>query len=415
MLDLKFIRENPNIVKDAIIKKNEKGNVDKILELDKKRRELIKETEQLKAEKNKNSKEIPKLKKEGKDVSEILNRMKEISIKEKEIDSELKMIEEEIKNELLWIPNIPNPEVPIGDETHNKIVKEWGEKREFSFKPRNHLEIGEITGALDMKRGSKVAGSFFPLYRGIGARLERSLINFMMDTHAKNGYEEVLPPYLNNENTLIGTGQLPKLKEDMYYIEKDELYLDPTAEVPVTNMYREEIIKESELPKKFVAYTACFRREAGSYGKETKGLMRLHQFNKVELVKITTPENGYDEFHKLLEDAENILQMLNLPYRVILLSTGDMTFASAMTYDIEVYAPGLDKYLEVSSVSIFETFQSRRMNMRYKDKDGKLKYPYTMNGSGLATPRLFIAILENYQREDGTFEIPEVLKKYMEI
>ncbi len=413
MLDMKFIRENTDIIRETIKNKREKADIDKLLDLDNIRRDLIKKTDTLKATKNKASKEISQLKKEKKDATEILNEMKKIAEEEKVLSAQLKKIEKEIKDLLLWIPNIPNPNVPIGDETHNKIIKEWGTIKNFSFTPKDHTEIGKITGALDLQRGAKVAGSFFPLYRGIGAKLERALINFMMDTHSKNGYEEILPPYLNNAEALHGTGQLPKLKDDMYYIEKDDLFLDPTAEVPVTNMYAKEILQEKELPMQFVAYTACFRREAGSYGKETKGLMRLHQFNKVELVKITTPEKGYEEFEKLLQDAENILQMLELPYRVILLSTGDMTFASAMTYDIEVFAPGLDKWLEVSSVSIFETFQSRRMNLRYRTKDGKMAFPYTMNGSGLATPRLFIAILENYQKEDGTFEIPTILKKYM--
>ncbi|CUS96039.1 seryl-tRNA synthetase [Candidatus Kryptobacter tengchongensis] len=415
MLDLKFIRENPEIVKRAIELKGEKDHVDEIIKLDERRRELIKKGDSLKARRNDVTEEIANLKKQGKDASELIEEMRKVSDEIKAIDSELKKVESELENLLLWIPNIPHESVPIGkDASDNLVVRTWGEIQEFDFEIMDHLTLGKKLGIIDFERGAKLTGSGFPLYIGKGATLERALINFMLDLHIqKHGYVEVFPPFLVNETSMRGTGQIPKLKEDMYYCPEDDLYLIPTAEVPVTNIHRDEILEISELPKKYVAYSACFRREAGSWGRETRGFLRVHQFNKVELVKFTTPETSYDELESLVKDAEEVLQLLNIPYRVVLLCTGDMSFSSAKTYDIEVWSPAERKWLEASSCSNFEDFQARRMNVRFRrDKRSKPEFVHTLNGSGLATSRLMVALLENYQTPEGKVIVPKVLHKY---
>jgi seryl-tRNA synthetase len=415
MLDLKFIRESPDLVKRAIELKKEKDCVDEILKLDERRRELIKKGDALKARRNDVTEEIANLKKQGKDASELIEEMRKVSDEIKKIDSELKEVESQLENLLLWVPNIPHESVPIGkDASDNVVVRTWGEIQEFDFEIKDHLTLGKKLGIIDFERGAKLTGSGFPLYIGRGATLERALINFMLDLHIqKHGYIEVFPPFLVNEASMRGTGQIPKLKEDMYYCPEDDLYLIPTAEVPVTNIHRDEILDISELPKKYVAYSACFRREAGSWGRETRGFLRVHQFNKVELVKFTTPETSYDELESLVNDAEEVLQLLNIPYRVVLLCTGDMSFASAKTYDIEVWSPAEKKWLEASSCSNFEDFQARRMNVRFKrDKKSKPEFVHTLNGSGLATSRLMVALLENYQTPEGKVIVPKVLHKY---
>lgn len=415
MLDLKFIRENPEIVKRAIELKGEKDRVDEILKLDERRRELIKKGDALKAKRNDVTEEIANLKKQGKDATELIEEMRKVSEEIKMIDSELKSVESELENLLLWIPNIPHESVPVGkDKEDNVVVRSWGEVQEFDFEVIDHLTLGKKLGIIDFERGAKLTGSGFPLYIGKGAMLERALINFMLDLHIqKHGYVEVFPPFLVNEASMRGTGQIPKLREDMYYCPEDDLYLIPTAEVPVTNIHRDEILDISELPKKYVAYSACFRREAGSWGRETRGFLRVHQFNKVELVKFTTPETSYDELESLVNDAEEVLQLLNIPYRVVLLCTGDMSFSSAKTYDIEVWSPAEKKWLEASSCSNFEDFQARRMNIRFRrDKKSKPEFVHTLNGSGLATSRLMVALLENYQTPEGKVIVPKALHKY---
>ena len=418
MLDLKFIRNNPDKVKEAVKNKNEKVNIDEILELDAKRRDLTFEGDNLKNKRNEISKEVGKLKKEGQDATILMEEVKGISDKIKIIDDQIKEIDEKLSQLLLWVPNVPHHTTPIGkDEKDNEIIKEWGEKKSFTFEPKDHLELGEMLGILDMKRGSKISGSGFAVFSGLGARLERALINFMIDVHVeKHGYEEIFPPFLVNRQTMTGTGQLPKLEEDMYCIAADDLFLIPTAEVPVTNIYSGEILDAKDLPIYKVAYTPCFRREAGSYGKETRGLTRVHQFDKVEMVKFTLPETSYDEHEKLLQNAEEILQILGLSYCVKILCTGDLSFSGAKCYDIEVWTPGAKKYLEVSSCSNFEDFQARRANIRFKrDRDSKPEFVHTLNASGLALPRTVIALLETYQQPDGSIIIPEVLRNYMKV
>jgi len=420
MLDLGFIRENPDAVKKAIRDKGEKADIDAILELDKKRRALIKQVEELRAERNRTSKEISALKKSSdseaqEKAGELIGSMKKVSDDIKGIEGGLSDIEEELNKGLLWVPNIPAPDVPVGkDESSNEVIKTWGKRKEFSFEPKPHWEIKAAKEIFDFTRAAKIAGTGFVLYKGLGARLERALINFMLDVHTKeHGYEEISPPYLVNRAAAIGTGQLPKTEEDMYRCEADDFFLVPTAEVPVTNIHRDEILREAELPKYYTSYTACFRREAGSYGKDTRGMARVHQFDKVELVKLTRPEDSYDELEKLLADAEVILQRLGLEYRVAKLCTAELSFAASKCYDIEVWAPGLEKYLEVSSCSNFEDFQARRINIRFRDAHGKLRFVHTLNGSGVALARLVIAIVETNQNEDGSIDMPEVLRPYM--
>ncbi len=415
MLDLKFIRENAELVKEAVRNKNEKANIDRILELDEAKRIAQFNFDQKKADQNKVSKEIGLKKKNKEDASELLAQMGSVAQEIKELKNILTDAENALNEAILWVPNMPHENVPIGkSEDDNQTIREWGAKRNFSFKPADHVEIADKNGLLDLERGAKISGSGFPIHTGMGARLERALINFMLDYHLiHHGYQEIMVPSIVNPTSMQGTGQLPKLKDDMYCISEDDMYLIPTAEVPITNFYADEILKNEDLPKKFVGFSNCFRREAGSYGKDTRGLQRLHQFNKVEMVRFVHPDESWKVLDEMVNDAEDILKALNLPYRVLRLCTGDTSFASAMTYDLEVWAPGADKYLEVSSVSNFVDFQARRASIRFRDNEGKVQFVHTLNGSGLATPRTIIAILENYQNEDGTFEIPEVLKPYL--
>ena len=416
MLDAKYIRENPDLVKKAIEDKGEKGDIDRFLKFDENRREIIVAVEKLKAEKNAASAEVAKVKKTGGDASEIIVRMKEVGREITELDSVLRNVEDEINELLLWFPNIPHESVPVGQtEDDNREIRRGGEIKTFDFDPRPHWEIGELIGGLDIKRGAKVSGSGFYFLTGPGARLESALINFMLDLHTtEHGYTEMMIPYVVGEDAMRGTGQIPKLKEDLYKIEGDSLYLIPTAEVSLTNLYAGEILQPESLPIKVCAFSPCFRREAGSYGKETRGIVRVHQFHKVEMVKIVEPETSYDELESLLDNAETVLRLLKLPYKVSVLCTGDLSFAAAKCYDIEVFAPGMDTWLEVTSCSNFVDFQSRRMNLRYRpEKGAKPVFPHTLNGSGLALPRTVVAILENYQTKDGYVVVPDVLRPYL--
>ena len=416
MLDIKFIRENPEIVKKGSLLKNEICDIDLLLELDSQRRQIIYNVEQLKKERNENSKKVADLKKEKKDADEIIARTKQISSEIKELDDKLNSLQSEIKSQMDRIPNIPHPTSPEGsDSTDNVEVKSWGKIPKFDFDHIDHLALGERLDILDFKRGGKVTGSGFPVYKGLGARLERALINFMLDVHIKeHGYTEIFPPFLANRDSMYGTGQLPKLEEDMYLVNKDDLFLIPTAEVPLTNLHRDEILDADKIPLKYVAYSACFRREAGSYGKETRGFLRVHQFNKVELVNFTLPEDSYDSHERILKEATKILELLNIPYRVLALSTGDLSFAAAKCYDIETWSPAENKWLEASSVSNFEDFQARRANIRFKrNRERPPEFVHTLNGSGLATSRLMVSLMEIYQTDEGTILVPEVLQPYM--
>ena len=416
MLDINFIRNNPDKVKQAIALKHENAaSIDQLLEVDTQRRSMIHACEQLKSKRNEKSKEVSELKKKGQDASRIIEETKKIGDDIKSIEEKQKELDTQITNLMLRIPNIPAADVPIGkDEKDNVVVKAWGQRKTFDFTPLPHWELGSILNILDMERASKISGSGFILLKGLGAKLERALFSFMLDVHTRDhGYTEVFPPFLVNRTSMTGTGQLPKLEEDMYRTAADDLFLVPTAEVPVTNIHRDEILSYKDLPICYTAYTPCFRREAGSYGKDTRGIIRVHQFNKVELVKLVRPETSYNELESLLGNAERILQLLGLEYRVAKLSTGDMSFAAAKCYDIEVWAPGVGKFLEVSSCSNFEDFQARRTNIRFRDEDGKLRFVHTLNGSGLALPRTVIALLETYQQKDGSVIIPDVLQHYM--
>jgi len=417
MIDIKLIRENPDFVKERLKTRDESyiKLIDRLLEIDEERRKIIKEIESLRAERNEKSKLFPILKKEGKDTTEIQQRVKQIGEIIKNLEDKLQEIENEFNNILYYIPNLPAPDVPIGkDENDNVEIRRWGEPRKFDFEPLSHYEIGERLGILDFEMGTKLSGSRFTVMFKEAARLERALINFMLDVHTKqHGYTEVWTPALVKPEILFGTGQLPKFKDDLYKIEDEDLYLIPTAEVTLTNLHADEILNEEDLPKYYTAYTPCFRKEAGSHGKDVKGILRQHQFDKVELVKIVKPEDSYNELEKLVNEAEKILQLLEIPYRVVLLCTGDMGFSAAKTYDIEVWIPSQNRYREISSCSNTEDFQARRAKIRYKDKDGKNHYVHTLNGSGLAVGRTLIAIMENYQKPDGTFEIPKVLKDYL--
>ncbi len=416
MLDLKFIRENLDLVKQAMVNKREKVDLDKLVDLDAKRRELLQEAEKLKQERNTVSQEIGKLKKAGEPAEAQIAQMQKVADRIKVLDGEIRTLEADLTEIQAWIPNIPHSSAPVGKgEQDNIEVKTWGERRQFDFIARPHWEIAEKLDIIDFARGAKVAGSFFVNYRGAGAKLERALINFMLDLHIeKHGYQEVSPPFIVNRATMFSTGQLPKLAEDMYLCEVDDLFLIPTAEVPVTNLHRDETVQEKDLPIKYTAYTPCFRREAGSYGKDTRGLVRIHQFDKVEMVRFVRPETSYEALEQLLAEAEEVLQLLGLPYRVLELCTADLSFAAAKCYDIEVWAPGVNKWLEVSSCSNFEDFQARRANIRFRNqKSGKLEFVHTLNGSGLALPRTVIAILETYQTEDNKVAVPEALQKYM--
>ncbi|MHB8841971.1 MAG: serine--tRNA ligase [Candidatus Aquicultor sp.] len=416
MLDLKWVREHLDVVQEALGHRNSKVDLTRFKELDASRRELIVEVEQLKNRRNVVSGEIAKLKKSGEPAEDKIVAMRELGDKIKSFDEQLAEIEDELSQMLLDIPNIPDTSVPIGsDETANVVVRTWGEKPEFDFEPRPHWDTGIDLGILDFERASKIAKARFVLYWDLGARMERSLLNLMLDMHtAKHGYTEVFPPILVNSASLIGTGQLPKFKEDLFKVEDEDLYLIPTAEVPVTNIHRDEILAAEDLPRYYCAYTPCFRSEAGAYGKDTRGLIRHHQFNKVELVKFVDPGSSYNELEKLTANAESILQALNIHYRVVALSTGDMGFSSAKTYDIEVWLPASGGYREISSCSNFEDFQARRANIRFRENPkAKPQFVHTLNGSGLAIGRTVAAVLENYQQADGTVRVPDVLKAYM--
>ena len=417
MLDLKFIQKNPEVVQEAIRKRRMDLNIQDFLKLDEKRKSIIQEVEKLRNQLNTESKEVGKLKAKGQDVSEKVKKLSLISDKIKELEKEKKKVEKELFDFRAQIPNIPAKDVPEGDSDEDNVeIKKWGTKPEFDFEPKPHWDLGTNLKGLDFERAAKLAGSRFALYFGWAARLERALINFMLDVQTKeNGYTEVLPPFLVNADTMFGTGQLPKFEEDLFKIKDWDYYLIPTAEVPVTNIYRNEVLDEDDLPIAYTAYTPCFRSEAGSYGKDTKGLIRQHQFNKVELVRFVHPDKSYQELELLLSHAESILQKLGLHYRVVVLCTGDLGFSAAKTYDIEVWLPGQNTYREISSCSNFEDFQARRANIKFKPKNSKKKeFVHTLNGSGLAVGRTLVAILENYQREDGSIVIPEVLRPYMD-
>lgn len=413
MLDLKLIRENPDAVKAGISKKNAKVDIDQILAIDARRRDIIREVDTLKAQRNKASDEIAKMKKAGQPAEDAIASMRKVGDEIAAKDTELRTVEEEMTSALKWIPNIPHDSVPVGDESHNQVVREWGTIPKPTFKVLPHWEIGAKLGILDLEAAAKISGSGFYVLKGQGARLERALVSYMLDLHTRDGFLEIRVPYLVNSDTMYGTGQLPKLAADMYGLTEDDLWLIPTAEVPVTNLVKQEIIPAEKLPMYFVAHTPCFRREAGAAGKDTRGMIRVHQFDKCELVKIVHPDNSYDELESLLSQAEKVLQGLQIPYRIVTLASGDLSFASAKTYDIELWAAGIEKYLEISSCSNFEDFQARRMNTRLREKDKSIKFVHTINGSGTALARLIPAILENYQNPDGTITIPDVLRPYM--
>lgn len=418
MLDIKFIRENPDLVRQGLLNKNSKDVVGEIIASDEERRTLIAKTEELKSKRNLASAQIPVMKKAGQDTAPILTEMKFVSDQITQLDGQLRDIEDKIENILRHTPNIAHASVPVGKSAEENVeTKKWLPEDfsfENKFKVLDHVELGKKLKILDFERGTKISGSGFPLYMDKGATLERALINFMLDYHLQNhGYKEVFPPFLVNRDSMKGTGQIPKMEEDMYFVEKDDLFPIPTAEVPITNIYRNEILNESELPVKYVGYSACFRREAGSYGKDSKGFLRVHQFNKVEMVKFVKPETSYDELEKLVKDAEDILQALNIPYRLLLLCTGDLSFSAAKCYDIETWSPAEKKWLEASSCSNFENFQARRANIKFRNEaTHKPEFLHTLNGSGLATSRLMVSILENYQTEDGKIIVPKALRKY---
>ena len=416
MLDIKRIRMDAQEVKDALEKRHGDYPIDRVLELDEKRRELLVHVEEMKAEQNKVSKEIPKLKKEGKDVEPIFAQMKELSEKVKEFDGQVKDVDDELRTLLLQIPNTPHHTVVEGESDEDNVeMRKDGTPREFDFEPKAHWDIGTELDVLDFERASKISGARFSVFKGAGARLERAIISFMLDLHTgEHGYTEMSTPFMVNRDSMIGTGQLPKFEEDMFHVPSKDFFLVPTAEVPLTNLLRDEILTEDQLPVYFTAYTPCFRQEAGSAGRDTRGLIRNHQFDKVEMVKFAHPDKSYDELETLTSNAEEVLKRLGIPYRVVMLSTGDLGFSSAKTYDVEVWMPSYNRYVEISSCSNFEDFQSRRANLRFRREDnGKVEYLHTLNGSGLAVGRTFAAILENFQQEDGSVIIPEVLRKYM--
>ncbi len=428
MVDLKFIRDNKEVVKESIRNRGMKLDIDELLKLDEEHRKILTEVEELRARRNKANDEITAAMKAKRNPKEIIDSMKPISQKIADFEAKVEEISQKIDKFRYAIPNIPDKSIPIGGPENNKIIKSWGKTPSFDFNPKNHIELAELLDIISFGTAAKITGSNFVLFKGPGARLERALINFMLDMHTKkHGYTEIFPPFLVNRRSMIGTGQLPKLEEDMYRLKDDDLFLIPTAEVPVTNIHANDVLEEGQLPIYYTAYTACFRREAGSYGKDTKGLIRVHQFDKVELVKFVKPEDSFNELEKLLNDAEEVLQALELPYRVNMLATGDISFAAAKCYDIELYAAGTDAYLEVSSCSNFTDFQARRANIRFKRtregantrtrehaKARTLEYVHTLNGSGVALARLVVAILENYQNKDGSVNIPKALVPYMD-
>jgi seryl-tRNA synthetase len=418
MLDIQLIRDKPDFVKERLSTRG--GDhyllVDRILLLDQERRSILRELESLRSERNRVSKEIGTMKKRSLDTSDLEAQVKKIRESVEKLEAKLSLVEKQMKEVMLRLPNIPHESVPIGeDEKDNLEVRRYGTPRDFNFEPKPHWEIGEKLDILDFERGAKLSGSRFTVLKNVGAKLERALINFMLDMHAKKGYVEVLPPHLVKPEVLEGTGQLPKFEEELYRCERDNLYLIPTAEVPLTNLFRDEILREDQLPIYLMSYTPCYRREAGAYGKDIRGIIRQHQFNKVELVKIVKPEDSYQELEKLTQDAEDVLRALELPYRVVLLCSGDLGFSSAKTYDIEVWFPSQGRYREVSSCSNCEDFQARRINTRFKDAQGRNRYVHTLNGSGLAVGRTMAAILENYQREDGSVVVPHALRDYLKL
>ncbi len=417
MLDIKFLKENTEYAKERLKLRNHdySAEIDEAIALDTERRALIADTEAKKAEQNRISKQIPALKKEGKDVAPIFEEMKALSDTVKAEFAKIDEIDKRIADILLSVPNIPNPTLPVGnDDSANVEIRRWGEPTKTDFEPKAHWDLGKELNILDPDTAAKITGARFHVYRGLGARLERAIISYYLDTHTEHGYTEIFPPFMVNRDSMKGTGQLPKFEEDAFRVANNDYFLVPTAEVPVTNMHRDEILNGEDLPISYCAYTACFRAEAGSAGRDTRGLIRQHQFNKVELVKFTTPETSYDELEKLTNDAERVLQGLGLPYRVVCLSTGDIGFSSAKTYDIEVWMPSYGRYVEISSCSDFEDYQARRANIRFKaNAKDKARYVHTLNGSGVAVGRTVAAILENYQNADGTITVPEALRKYM--
>ena len=416
MLDIRKIRSNPELVKSLLARRHGDYDIDKVIQLDEKRREMLVEVEEMKAKQNQVSKEIPKLKKEGKDASALLEEMKNLSSKIKDMDGEVKEIDKDLRDALLRIPNTPNERVVEGkSDADNVEIRKWGEPTKFNFEPKAHWDLGVDLDIFDFERAAKITGARFTIFKNKGALLERALINFMLDLHTINqSYVEISPPFMVNRDSMTGTGQLPKFEEDAFSLPSKDFFLVPTAEVPVTNLHRDEVLDEEMLPIYYTAYTACFRQEAGSAGRDTRGLIRNHQFDKVELVKFSKPETSYDELEKLTNDAEEVLKVLGIPYRVVMLSTGDLGFSSAQTYDIEVWMPSYGRYVEISSCSNFEDFQARRANIRFRRKDtGKLEYVHTLNGSGLAVGRTTAAIVENCQQEDGSILIPEALRPYM--
>ena len=416
MLDIKRIRQNPEALTEAMRKRRGKGaDVSGLIELDAKRRELMQEAEQLKARRNEESAKVPAMKKAGQDTTELMAEMKRVGARIKELDEQISAMDEEMNGMLLSIPNIPHESVPEGaDDQDNVEMRRWGEVPVFDHEPKAHWDIGEGLNILDFATAGKITGARFTVYRGLGARLERAVISYFLDTHSENGYTEILPPYMVNRASMTGTGQLPKFEEDAFKVTDTDYFLIPTAEVPVTNMLRGDIVDGSQLPIKYCAYSACFRSEAGSAGRDTRGLIRQHQFNKVELVKFARPEDSYAELESLTADAERVLQGLGLPYRVVTLSTGDLGFSSAKTYDIEVWMPSYGRYVEISSCSNFEDFQARRAQIRFRrEKGAKPELVHTLNGSGVAVGRTVAAILENYQQPDGSVKVPDALVKYM--
>lgn len=416
MIDIKFIRENLDVLRTALTNRHATVDLDAVLAVDASRRALVHEVEQLRAEQNRAGEEIARRKREKQDAGAQLDAMKSVSARIKELEEKVRAVDSDLQDRMLGIPNLPDASVPVGaDESANRVERVWGQPPSFDFDPKDHVDLGASLGILDFERAAKIAGARFCLSVGPGARLERALINFFLDVHTReHGYTEVLPPFMANSDSLRGTGQLPKFKEDLFAIgtEGKDLFLIPTAEVPVTNIHRDEILAESQLPIRYAAYSPCFRSEAGSYGKDTRGMIRQHQFNKVELVKFTAPETSFDELESLTANAERILQLLELPYRVVSLSTGDLGFASAKTYDIEVWLPGQSAYREISSCSNFTDFQARRANIRFR-RGKKPEFVHTLNGSGLAVGRTVVAILENYQQADGSVVVPERLRPYM--
>jgi seryl-tRNA synthetase len=416
MLDPKLIRENPQVVAESLKKRGNDFDVQKLVAADEKRRDVIRTVEALKSEKNITSDQIAKLKKSGADAQEQIEHLRSLGKEIENLDRELRTAEAEWESLIMIVPNLPHMTVPVGaGDEDNEVVKIWGEKPSYDFEPIAHWDLGERLDILDFKRAAKITGSRFTLYKSYGALMERALINFMLDLHVtRHGYTEVLPPFMVNRDSMTGTGQLPKFEDELFKLQGFDYFLIPTAEVPVTNIYRDEILKEAELPIRFVAYTPCFRAEAGAHGKDTRGLTRQHQFNKVELVKFSHPDTSYDELESLLLDAEDVLKNLNIHYRVSCLCTGDLGFSSSKTYDIEVWLPGQDTYREISSCSNFEDFQARRAKIRYRKANGKIDLVHTLNGSGLAIGRTVMAVMENYQQADGSIEVPEVLRPYMQ-